>query len=134
MAKIEKLQQEETDKLKITVDTEEVGLEDLITLGESVKIPVHITYPNEDGTTTNARALVKQLKLKEVKDLKASKKQNGYMVSKKVLNKTLYKSNGQKFTGDELDYLPIGVVTALAEEILELSGVDLEKQKQIQDF
>ena len=45
-----------------------------------------------------------------------------------LLEKALFKANGENFTEDELEALPIGVVNALAGKILELSGVDVANQ------
>ena len=136
MTDTDKLKQEELEQLnKITVEAEEVGLEDLIVMGEAKKIPVHLTYPNTDGTTSKAILYVKQLTLKEIEKVKINNnKITGAMLNRKILNMGLFKSTGEKFTSEELGYLPIGVVNAIAEKILELSGVDLDKQNQLKDF
>lgn len=137
MTDTDKLKENELKELnKITVETEEVGLEDLIVMGEQKKIPLHLTYPKDDGTTSKALLYVKQLTLKEIEKVKIinPNKMNGAMLNRKILNMGLFKSDGEKFTNDELGYLPIGVVEAIAEKILELSGVDIKKQEQLKDF
>ena len=131
MTDIKKLKEEELEELsKPSVEVEEVGLEDLIVLGEKKKIPIHIIYPNEDGTKENAKALVRQLTLKEVDGLNF----NGTVLKLNisVLRKALFKTTGEKFTNDELEVLPLGVVNAIANKILELSGV--EQNRNLKDF
>ena len=131
MTDINKLKEEELEELsKPSVEVEEVGLEDLIVLGERKKIPIHIIYPNEDGTKENAKALVRQLTLKEVDGLNFNSTVLKLNIS--VLRKALFKTTGEKFTNDELEVLPLGVVNAIANKILELSGV--EQNRNLKDF
>ena len=131
MTDINKLKEEELEELsKPSVEVEEVGLEDLIVLGEKKKIPIHIIYPNEDGTKENAKALVRQLTLKEVDGLNFNSTVLKLNIS--VLRKALFKTTGEKFTNDELEVLPLGVVNAIANKILELSGV--EQNRNLKDF
>lgn len=136
MTDTDKLKENELKELnKITVEADEVALEDLIIMGDAKKIPVHLSYPNVDGTTSRALLYVKQLTLKEIEKVKINNnKITGAMLNRKILNMGLFKSDGEKFTNDELGYLPIGVVDAIAEKILELSGVDIKKQEQLKDF
>lgn len=136
MTDTDKLKENELKELnKITVEAEEVALEDLIIMGDAKKIPVHLSYPNVDGTTSKALLYVKQLTLKEIEKVKINNnKITGAMLNRKILNMGLFKSDGEKFTNEELGYLPIGVVDAIAEKILELSGVDIKKQEQLKDF
>ena len=132
MTNIEELKNEELEQLA-TVETEEVNLEDLLVLGEEKKIPIHISFPNPDGeTTSNAKALIKQLTLKELDKLKIK----GNMVDSNmiILHEALFKQNGDTFTRNELEVLPIGVVNAIATKILEVSGVDIEEQRRLSNF
>ena len=126
MANTEKLQQQEIEQLNIEV--EEVGLEELIILGETKKIPIHITFPNEDGTITKSKALIKQLTLKQLENLNLTNK-NTVTVSKKILQTALFKTTGEPFTLKELDVLPIGVVFAISSKIMEISGMNYEDKK-----
>ena len=50
-----------------------------------------------------------------------------------LLEKALFKTNGEQYTQDELYLLPLGVVNALAEKIFELSGVDTTNRR-LRDF
>ena len=131
MTDINKLKEEELQELnKPSVEVEEVGLEDLIVLGERKKIPIHIIYPNEDGTKEKAKALVRQLTLKEVDALNFNSSVLALNIT--VLRKALFKTNGERFSNDELEVLPLGVVNAVANKILELSGI--EQNRNLQDF
>lgn len=132
MANVEQLKNEELEQLA-TVETEEVNLEDLLVLGEEKHIPIHITFPNPDGeTTSNAKALIKQLTLKELDGLKVNN--NLAAANRIILEKALFKQNGDNFTRRELDVLPMGVVDAIATKILEVSGVDLPEQRRLSNF
>ena len=132
MANVEQLKNEELEQLA-TVETEEVNLEDLLVLGEEKKIPIHISFPNPDGETkSNAKALIKQLTLKELDSLRMDNNVANSNMS--ILGKALFKQNGDTFTRKELEVLPIGVVNAIATKILEVSGVDLEEQRRLSTF
>ena len=132
MANVEQLKNEELEQLA-TVETEEVNLEDLLVLGEEKHIPIHITFPNPDGeTTSNAKALIKQLTLKELNRIQISNDVASSNMS--ILERALFKQNGDTFSRSELEVLPIGVVNAIATKILEVSGVDLEEQRRLSNF
>ena len=134
MTDINKLKEEELNELnRVNVEAEEVGLEDLIVLGEKKKIPIHISFPNEDGTVSKGKALVRQLTLKEVEGMKFEGK-NLINLSKKILRKAFFKSTGDKWSNEELEAFPAGVITEVANTILELSGVDTDMTKKLQDF
>ena len=134
MTDINKLKEEELNELNATVTADEVNLEDLLVLGEDKKIAIHISFPNPDGETiSQAKALIKQLTLKELDDIKIS----GTTVSESnmnILQRALFKQNGDTFSRRELQALPIGVVNAIATKILEVSGVDLEEQRRLSNF
>lgn len=132
MANVEQLKNEELEQLA-TVETEEVNLEDLLVLGEEKRIPIHITFPNPDGETkSKAKALIKQLTLKELNRIQIGNDIAGSNMS--ILERALFKQNGDTFSRDELEVLPIGVVNAIATKILEVSGVDLEEQRRLSNF
>jgi hypothetical protein len=132
MTNVEELKNQELEQLA-TVEHEEVNLEDLLVLGEEKKIPIHITFPNPDGeTTSNAKALIKQLTLKELDGLKVQN--NVASANRSILEKALFKQNGDTFTRQELNALPMGVVDAIATKILEVSGVNLEEQRRLSNF
>ena len=106
------------------IEVEEINLEDLIVLGEDKLTPITVEFP-KDGRLLKAKALIKQLTLKEVKniDLQPS---NPLVASVDILELALYKSNREQYSLDEILDLPVGVVTAISEKILEISGVNMD--------
>lgn len=135
MANIDELREEELRNLNddtIVEYGEEVNLEELILLGEDKKIPVIIKFPTVDGKQVKAKALVKQLTLREMETIKVNR-DDLVTANRMLLEKALFKTNGEKYTKDELYLLPLGVVNALAEKIFELSGVDTQNRR-LRDF
>jgi hypothetical protein len=127
MTNIEELKEEEIAQLD-----GELNLEDLIILGDDTKIPIVIKFPKPNGEKVTAKALVKQLTLKELEDVKI--RQNNLTQSNLLtLRKSLFKQNGEKFSTSEINALPIGVVNAIATKVMELSGVELKNQS-LTDF
>ena len=98
----------------------------MIILGEDKHIPISIEFPNGD-TTIKAKALIKQLTLKEMDKIKINK-DNPWLMSMSILKVALLKTNGDNFTEAELSTLPMGVVTAISNEIMKASGVDMDNQ------
>ena len=118
----------------IKLDHEELNLEDLIIMGDDKKIPIEVEFPTADGKMVKARALIKQLTMGELDDVKLIN-DNPFAANLLVLELALFKSNGEHFSMDELKLLPIGVVNAIASKIMEISGVNLEEQAmKLQDF
>lgn len=130
MADINQLQQEEIVKLQ---DKDEFNLEELILLGDEKKIPIVIEFPTPEGKKVKAKALVKQLTLKEIDKFQLNQDNVAY-INKYVLKKALFKNNGESFTDEELAVLPMGVVNAIVTKIVELSGVDINVKNQLVDF
>lgn len=134
MTDINKLKEEELKELsKPSVEVDEVGLEDLIVLGESKKIPIHIIYPHDDGTQSKSKALIRQLTLKELDKVKLTS-DSLFAINLSVLKIALFKTNGDSFSEEELMVLPLGVVDAVANKIMELSGVDWTNNRRLPDF
>lgn len=127
MADVEKLQEQELIELD-----GELNLEDLIILGDDSKIPIRITFPKADGTSVEAKALVKQLKVQELENIKV-KRDNAWKYSIAVLEKSLFKQDGTSFNTREIRALPLGVADAIAKKVMELSGVEVTDQKLV-DF
>ena len=103
------------------IEVEETSLEDLILLGEDKLIDVLIEYPTENGKV-QAKAKIKQLTMKELKNINLEKVTPETSVQ--ILEKALFKQNGEPFTKDLIMALPMGVVNALGNKILEVSGAD----------
>lgn len=125
MTTVDKLKKEEVAKLD-----GELNLEDLIILGDDKKIPIEISFPTEDGTSVKAKALVRQLTIRELEDIKVNEKEV-WKTNIKILQRTLFKHDGTPYSTKEIKVLPIGVISALVEEIMKLSGVDLQKQQLV---
>ena len=115
------------------IQVEETNLEDLILLGDDKKIPIIIEYPKPDGTRVKAKALIKQLTLKELDGLKIQQT-NLMQTNIELLMIGFFKSNGESWTEEELRALPIGVINKVATQILEISGVDQDKTNELVNF
>lgn len=103
------------------IEVEETSLEDLILLGEDKLIDVLIEYPTENGKV-KAKAKIKQLTMKELKNINL---QNVTAeTSIQILEKALFKQDGTPFSKDLIMALPMGVVNALGNKIMEVSGAD----------
>ena len=121
-----------TNDNDINLKVDEFDLEDLIILGDDKKIPIHITFPKTDGTKVRAKALIKQLTLKELDNLKINNT-DVLETNMVILQRALFKTNGENFNKEELSVLPVGVVNAISNKILELSGIEFPNQ-QLKDF
>ena len=113
------------------IKVEETNLEDLIILGEDCHIPVSIEFPKPNGETIKAKALIKQLTVKEMRKIKL-KGNNELEIAIEVLNIALLKQDGNNFTNEEILALPLGVVSSLSNKILEVSGLNMDEE--IQNF
>ena len=111
-----------SDDVNIEIDENEMNLEELILLGEDKKIPIKIEFPQGEKRVT-AKALIKQLTLKEASSIQTKNKSDLEM-SIFVLGKCLFKHDGEQYTKEELFLLPMGVVRAIAGKIMEVSGID----------
>ena len=135
MTDISKLKEKEIEQLNgknVVEYDEEVNLEELIILGEDKKVPIKITFPTTEGKRVTAKALVKQLTLREMETIQINQN-NLIKANRLVLEKALFKTTGEAYTKGELYKLPVGVVNAISEKILELSGMDMDNRK-LKDF
>lgn len=105
---------------------EETSLEDLILLGEDKLIDCTIEYPTENGSV-KAKAKIKQLTMKELKNINLTKP--SLETNIEILNKALFKQDGTNFENELILNLPVGVVNALSEKIMEISGVQNDIKK-----
>ena len=127
MTNVDKLKEEELAQLD-----GELNLEDLIVLGDDKKIPITITFPKGDGESVKAKALIKQLTLKELGNVN-TKNNNLLDSSKLILRKALFKQDGSLFSDEEIEVLPVGVIIAISNRIMEVSGMD-EFMQEAKDF
>ncbi len=109
------------------IKVEETNLEDLIILGEDYHIPVSIEFPKPNGEITKAKALIKQITIKEMKKVQIQGK-NELEIAIEVLKVSLLKQDGSNFTVQEISYLPLGVVRSLSDKILEVSGINMNDE------
>ena len=120
MTDVNKLKEKEINELN-KVEVEEYSLEDLIVLGDDKLINIIIEYPLETGETRTAKAKIKQLTMKELKNIDLNN--ITLETSVKILTKSLYQQNETPFTRELILNLPIGVVKKITTKILEISGV-----------
>ena len=103
------------------IKMEETNLEDLILLGDDKLINILIEYPTEKGEIVQAKAKIKQLTMKELRNIDL---QNVNLeTSVDILSKSLFKQDGTSFDKELILNLPVGVVRKITEKILEISGV-----------
>lgn len=115
-----------TDNPKIQI--EETTLEDLILLGDNKLIDIEITYPLTNGKKTSAKAKIKQLTMEELKNINLETPDLETYIA--ILRKSLYTQNEKPFKKELILKMPVGVVTELANTILEVSGVDPDEVKK----
>ena len=127
MTNVDKLKEEELAQLD-----GELNLEDLIILGDDKKIPITITFPKGDGESVKAKALIKQLTLKELGNVN-TKNNNLLDTSKLILRKALFKQDGALFSDAEIEVLPVGVIVAISNRIMEVSGME-DYMQPVKDF
>ena len=129
MTDVEKLKEEELVKLQ----AKEVSLEELIVLGNKKKIPITIEYPLETGEIVKAKALIRQLTLRELEGVKLQQK-TLIESNIRLLRMAFFKSNGDQWKDAELMSLPLGVINNVARKILEVSGVNPDTNRELVDF
>ena len=78
-------------------------------------------YPTEDGKV-QAKAKIKQLTMKELKNINLEK--ITAETSIQILEKALFKQDGTPFSKELILALPMGVVNALGNKIMEVSGAE----------
>ena len=103
------------------IKMEETSLEDLILLGEDKLINITIEYPSENGKV-KAKAKIKQLTMRELKNINLEKPSLETNVA--ILSKALFKQDDSPFEKELILALPVGVVNAISEKIMEVSGVN----------
>lgn len=127
MTNVDKLKEEELAQLDGNLN-----LEDLIILGDDKKIPITITFPRPDGENVKAKALIKQLTLKELGNVNTTD-MNLLQSSKLILKKALFKQDGTTFSNGEIETLPVGVIVAISNQIMKVSGME-EFMQEAKDF
>ena len=113
-------------KQKANIKVEQNSLENLILLGKDKLINIELEYPTENGKI-EASAKIKQLTMRELQNLDVANP--NLRTNIEILKKALFQQDGTEFTEDLILSLPIGVVNAIAEKILEISGVNEDLKK-----
>lgn len=125
MTDIKKLQEEELNSL--SVDTEVLDLESLITDGVNAKVPVEITYK---GKTYGA--ILKPLTNPEWNNATRIGLGNTKSSSElELLKRGLYTKNDKKFPAEIIEKLPAGVVMELAKELARISGISINVEDNV---
>lgn len=106
---------------KITVES--TSLEDLLIMGDDKLINCSIEYPTENGTI-QSKIKIKQLTMKELKNLDIDPNKTDIKTSIEILKKSLYRQDETPFSQELILKLPVGVANAISTKILELSGVE----------
>lgn len=116
------------------IEMETANLEDLLVLGDDKLIRVVVEFPISDTETTKGAVLVKQLTMHDLDNLKTT--QDSIAVAKYILTKCLFTNEREVYTSEMVDSLPIGVVYALSEKIMEISGLNKNENldKKLMDF
>ena len=125
MTDIKKLQEEELNSL--SVDTEVLDLESLITDGVNAKVPVEITYKGK-----NYGAILKPLTNPEWNNATRIGLGNTKSSSElELLKRGLYTKNDKKFPAEIIEKLPAGVVMELAKELARISGISINVEDNV---
>lgn len=109
------------------IEHEVFDIEDLFLEGKDKITPIKITINNKDF-----RAYVEPVTYGQIK--KMERTANEEEVAEYILQNHFFRNDkGDKFTVDELDLLPAGVLKAVGETIMDLSGLNIT-QDDIKSF
>lgn len=131
---IEELKNEEIEEL--TQETDLRDLESLILQGTDARVPVVFDLKlydkkNEKMITKTVKCFLKPLTNTEVQNAqRIAYKFRDTTPQIEFLKKGMFDGNDELFNGKLISSLPTGVVDKLAEKLLEISGVELDKEEQ----
>ncbi len=109
------------DYFMVEIQHETMDIEDLFITGKDKKTEIIITIQGKG----DFKALVTPVTYGQVKQLDKMSEEE---VGDYVLTNHFFKSNESKFTKEELDLLPAGVLKAVSQTIMELSGLDISNE------
>ena len=119
-------------ELKIEKTDEKVyNLEELITEGTSVRIPITFELPTNDGTVT-VGAILKPVSSVEYNNALKAYQHNIYMFNIALVSLGLLNNNGEEIDRELIGKMPVGVVNELATQIQDLSGIKQDENEQYQ--
>lgn len=129
MANIEELKQEELNQL--TEDKPVASLEELITNGANLKVPITFDFPTQDGVK-QVNAVIRPLTSSEWEEATNYAMKHKKNFALKILEKGLLNIDETPLTMELLELMPVGVVTAIYRRIADISGVKQDKKEQFQ--
>lgn len=105
----------------VEIEHEAMDIEDLFLTGKDKKTEIIITI-NGRG---EFKALVTPVSYGEIKKLD---KMSEMEIANYVLTNHFFKPNGEPLSSSELDLLPAGILKAVSETIMKLSGLDISNE------
>ena len=105
----------------VEIEHEVMDIEDLFLTGKDKKTEIIITI-NGRG---EFKALVTPVSYGEIKKLDKMSEEE---IANYVLTNHFFKPNGENLTSSELDLLPAGILKAVSETIMKLSGLDISNE------
>ena len=118
------------EELEIKQTDEKVyDLEELITEGTQVRIPITFKLPTNDGTKTVA-AIIKPVSSTEYNNALKAYQHNIYMFGTALVSLGLLNSNGEEIDRELIGRMPVGVVNELVQQIQDLSGIKQDEKEQ----
>ena len=104
------------------IEHEELGIEDLFLQDKDEKIPIKITIKDKG----DFKAYVTPISYGQIKKLERTADESE-MVDY-ILKNHFFKSDKTKFTVEEMNLLPAGVLKGVSETIMELSGMNISNE------
>lgn len=121
------------DNINLEIDTKELDLESLIVDGANARIPIEVEFPiyHEDGTLTyeTRGAVIKPLKSHELTNAsQIGLRLDDSDVNTEIVKAGLCRKDGSAYPPGVIESFPAGVISALANKILDVSGVKPDKK------
>lgn len=121
------------DNINLEIDTKELDLESLIVDGANARIPIEVEFPiyHEDGTLTyeTRGAVIKPLKSHELTNAsQIGLRLDDSDVNTEIVKAGLCRKDGLAYPPEVVESFPAGVISALANKILDVSGVKPDKK------
>ena len=136
MTNVDKLKEEELKNLQ--EDEELFDLEELVTGGKDVRVPVKIIYPKYNEETGEVEmvptgALLRPLSNVEWNNCTRLNRAPNSKTSNEVelLKKALYKPNGEQMPPMVVEAMPNGIVIELVKEVSRISGIDIKANMEL---
>lgn len=121
------------DNINLEIDTKELDLESLIVDGANARIPIEVEFPiyHEDGTMTyeTRGAVIRPLKSHELTNAsQIGLRLDDSDVNTEIVKAGLCRKDGSSYPPGVVESFPAGVISALANKILDVSGVKPDKK------